>query len=61
MAHSTPCFELRYDASPFHLSFFVGRSFETLCAETGFAVVERLESDRGDPGSFVAIARRRKM
>ena len=60
MVHSTPCFELRFDASPFHLYFFVGRSFETLCTGTGFAVVERLESDRDDPGSFVAIARCRK-
>ena len=60
MVHSTPCFELRFDASPFHLYFFVGRSFATLCAGTGFDVVERLESDREDPGSFVAIARCRK-
>jgi SAM-dependent methyltransferase len=61
MAHSTPCFELRYDASPFHLYFFVGRSFETLCARTGFVVVERLESDRDDPASFVIVARCRRM
>jgi SAM-dependent methyltransferase len=60
MVHSTPCFELMYDASPFHLYFFLGRSFDALCEKTGFAVVERLESDRGEPDAFTAIARCRK-
>jgi len=61
VAHSTPCFELRFDGSPFHLYFFVGRSFEALCRATGFTVLERLESDRDDPDSFAALARCRRI
>lgn len=61
MVHSTPCFELRFDGSPFHLYFFVGRSFDALCGATGFDVVERLESDRDDPDAFAALARCRKI
>ncbi len=36
MAHSTPCYEYRYDYSIFHLYFFIGRSLELLAKKTGF-------------------------
>jgi hypothetical protein len=42
MAHSTPCFEYRYEFSRFHTVFLLGKSPEILAERTGFKVIERV-------------------
>jgi hypothetical protein len=42
MAHSSPCYDYRYEFSRFHTLFLLGRSAEVLAERTGFRVVERM-------------------
>jgi SAM-dependent methyltransferase len=41
MVHASPCYELLYENTRFHLALYLGRSAETLAARTGFEVVDR--------------------
>jgi SAM-dependent methyltransferase len=41
MVHASPCYELVYEDTRFHLAFLLGRSAETLARRTGFEVVDR--------------------
>jgi hypothetical protein len=41
MAHSSPCYDYRYEFSRFHTLFLLGRSPEILATRTGFRVVDR--------------------
>nr|WP_162003385.1 class I SAM-dependent methyltransferase [Microvirga tunisiensis] len=43
MAHSSPCYEYRYEFTRFHTYFPVGRSTEALAERTGFRVIDRVE------------------
>lgn len=52
MAHSTPCYEYLFEASPFHLFFFVGTSVQALADGAGFAVVGDVSQDRNDTGAY---------
>jgi hypothetical protein len=40
MAHSTACYEYRYEFSRFHTIFLLGRSVEILAKRTGFKLVD---------------------
>jgi hypothetical protein len=42
MAHSTACYEYRYEFSRFHAVFLLGRSVETLAMRTGFELVDSI-------------------
>jgi hypothetical protein len=42
MAHSSPCYEYRYEFTRFHTVFLIGKSPEVLAERTGFRVVDRL-------------------
>ena len=42
MVHASPCFELQYENTRFHLAFYLGRSAEVLAARSGFDVVGRI-------------------
>ena len=39
MAHASPCFELRYEDTRFHLFFYLGRSVKVLADRAGFEIV----------------------
>jgi hypothetical protein len=43
MAHSSPCYEYRYEITRFHTIFLLGRSPEVLAERTGFKVVDRIK------------------
>ena len=40
MAHTTPCFEYRYEMTRFHLFFFVGKSRQIMAARAGLRMVD---------------------
>jgi hypothetical protein len=42
MAHSTACYEYRYEFSRFHTVFLLGSSVNTLAARTGFELVDSI-------------------
>lgn len=42
MAHSSACFEYRYEFSRFHTVFLLGKSPEILAERTGFKVIDRV-------------------
>lgn len=42
MAHSSPCYEYRYDFTRFHTVFLTGKSPEVLAERTGFRVADRI-------------------
>lgn len=42
MVHASPCYEMLYEHTRFHLHFFLGRSLQLLAAASGFSV-ERTE------------------
>jgi transposase-like protein len=50
MTHSTPCYELAYENTRFHLFFYLGRSVELLAAKTGLKVIDR-QSD----GEYLSV------
>ncbi len=41
MVHASPCYELLYENTRFHLAFFLGRSADALAARSGFEVESR--------------------
>jgi hypothetical protein len=43
MAHSSPCYEYRYEFSRFHTVFLLGKSPDVLAERTGFKVVSRVQ------------------
>ena len=43
MAHSSPCYEYRYEFTRFHTIFLLGKSPEVLAQRTGFEVVDRTQ------------------
>jgi hypothetical protein len=43
MAHSSPCYEYRYEFSRFHTVFLLGKSPDILAERTGFKVVSRVQ------------------
>jgi SAM-dependent methyltransferase len=49
MTHSTPCYELAYENTRFHLYFYLGRSVELLAARTGMRITGR--QNDGEYGS----------
>lgn len=50
MAHSSPCYEYRYEGSRFHTTFLLGRSPQVLAERTGFEIIDRVED-----GEYMAM------
>lgn len=41
MAHASPCYQLRYEDTRFHLAFYLGRSLEVLAERSGLRLAGR--------------------
>jgi hypothetical protein len=57
MAHSTTCFEYRYEFSRFHTIFLLGKSPEILAERTGFKVIDHIRDGEYQNYIFEKCAR----